>query len=200
MNKSIVKDALTLLLITVIAGVILGAVYYVTKEPIEQANYNTQQEAYKTVFPGASEFTDLDDFSSEDATALVAAEGYDDSIDNCVAAVDDAGELLGYVVVVTDPNGYGGDITFSVGITLEGNLNGYSITTINETAGLGMKAKEEAFSSQFVDKSIADTFTVTKNGATSDSEIDAITGATITSRAVTSGVNASIVYFNSLTE
>ena len=200
MSKSMIKDAVTLLIITAVAGLLLGVVHGITEEPIEQANYNTQQEAYRTVFPDASEFVDLEDFDTDEATALVSEAGYDDSIDNCVEALDESGELLGYVIVVTDPNGYGGSITFSVGITIDGTLNGYSITSISETAGLGMKAKEEDFSSQFVDKATEETFTVTKTGSTSDYEIDAITGATITSRAMTSGINASVVYFNSLTE
>ena len=119
------------------------------------------------------------------------------TIDGCVQAVGSDGTLLGYVITVTPHNGYSGDITFSLGVQLDGTLNGYSITSISETAGLGMKAQEEAFYSQFENKKV-ETFTVTKTGSTDDSQIDAISGATITSSAVTDGVNAGLAYYRDL--
>ena len=198
MNGKIIKDALILFLITVIAGLGLGAVYGITKVPIEKANYNIQQNAYRTVFPDAASFEDMDGFDSAKATA--AAAGYaDDTIENCVVAVDASGAELGYVISVTDPNSYGGDVTLSIGVTDDGTLNGYSITTINDTAGLGMKAKEDSFSSQFAGKQV-ESFEVTKTGATSDNQIDAISGATITSSAVTSAVNAGLAYYRTLAQ
>ena len=127
--------------------------------------------------------------------------GYtDDTIDNCVLAQDASGNTLGYVITVTSSAGYGGKITFSMGITNDAVINGYSITTISETAGLGMKARDTGdgtFSSQFINRN-AEIFTVTKTGASSSSEIDAISAATITSKAVTNGVNAGVTYFNYL--
>ena len=197
MNGKIIKDALILFLITVIAGLGLGAVYGITKAPIEKANYNIQQNAYRTVFPDADAFNDMDGFDSEKATEAAAAAGY--AIENCVVAVDASGAELGYVISVTDPNSYGGDVTLSIGVTNDGTLNGYSITTINDTAGLGMKAKEDSFSSQFAGKQV-ESFEVTKTGATSDNQIDAISGATITSSAVTSAVNAGLAYYRSLAQ
>ena len=200
MNK-LVKDALVLTCITVIAGFALGLVYEITKAPIAKAQEEALQKAYQTVFADASSFSDLDGFDSESATALVADAGYsDDSIDNCVLALDSSGNTLGYVITVTSSAGYGGDITFSIGITNDGIINGYSITSISETAGLGMKARDTGdgtFSSQFVNRA-AEIFTVTKSGASNSSEIDAISAATITSKAVTNGVNAGVTYFNSL--
>lgn len=198
MKAKIVKDAIILCVITVIAGFGLGAVYEVTKAPIAKVEYETQQNAYRTVFSDASEFVDLPDFSSDDATQAAVDAGYTDAtIDNCVQAVGDDGTLLGYVLTVTPHNGYAGDIVFSMGVRLDGTMNGYSITSIGETAGLGMKATEEAFYSQFENKKV-ESFTVTKTGSTSDSEIDAISGATITSSAVTNGVNAGLAYFRDL--
>ena len=200
MNKSIIKDALILCLITVIAGLGLGVVYGITKEPIRIANYNIQQNAYKTVFPDAESFEDLEGFDSEAATAVVVAEGYTaDKIENCVKAVDASGNVLGYVISATDPNSYGGNLTLSLGVTVDGLVNGYSITEINDTAGLGMKAREEAFSSQYAGKQV-ESFTVTKTGATSENEIDAISGATISSTAVTNAVNSALVYFRSIAQ
>jgi electron transport complex protein RnfG len=195
MNKAVVKDALILTVITLIAGFLLGVVHEITLEPIATANYNIQQEAYKTVFEDADSFADIEGFDAADATEAIIGDWPDDEIVGAVQALDSSGNLLGYVISATTHAGYGGDITLSIGFQLDGTLNGYSITDISETAGLGMKAKEEAFSSQFVgiNESQLD---VTKTGSTSDAEIDAISGATITSRAVTNAVNASIEYFN----
>ncbi len=194
--KALVKDALILTAITLVAGLCLGFVYEITKEPIEKAQEQATQDSYKAVFAEADSFVELDGFDSEAATAYVADAGYsDDSIDNVVVAQDASGATLGYVITVTTSAGYGGDITFSVGITTDGVLNGYSITDISETAGLGMKAKESKFMSQF-EGITAQILEVTKTGATDETEIDAISGATITSKAVTYGVDAAIVYFN----
>lgn len=196
MKKTIVKDTLILFIITLIAGFGLAAVYGITKEPIAQADYNKQQNAYKTVFPDAAEFVELPDFDSAAATELSGCTN-GDTINGCVQAVGADGSLLGYVITVTDPNGYSGDITFSMGVTLDGVLNGYSITTINETPGLGMKAKESAFADQFAGKS-CESFTVTKSSPASDNEIQAITGSTITSNAVTGGINTGLAYYSEL--
>jgi electron transport complex protein RnfG len=195
MTKSRVKDALILFLITIIAGVALGAVYYVTKAPIAQAEYNKIQSAYREVMPDAKKFVDLPTFKADDTEAILKKAGLSDhnTIDACVQGVDDSGKLVGYVITVTDDNSYGGDIVLSMGILKDGTVTGYSLTTINDTAGLGMKAKDEAFSSQFKNKKV-DFFEVTKSGASSKDEIDAISGATITSKAVTYAVDAGIAY------
>ena len=196
MKNTIVKDTLILFIITLIAGFALAAVYGLTKEPIAQADYAKQQNAYKTVFPDASEFVELPDFDSAEATALSGCTN-GDTVEACVQAVGEDGSLLGYVITVTDPNGYSGDITFSIGVTLDGVLNGYSITTINETPGLGMKAKESAFADQFAAKAV-ESFVVTKSAPAADNEIQAITGSTITSNAVTGGVNTGLAYYREL--
>jgi electron transport complex protein RnfG len=114
-------------------------------------------------------------------------------IDEVSQALDASGNILGYVITVTDHNGYGGDIQFSMGVTLDGTLNGISLLSISETAGLGMRAGD-VLVPQFTDKNV-ETFTYTKTGSTSDSEIDAISGATITTKAVVNGVNAGLEYF-----
>lgn len=197
MNK-IVKDAIILTVITVVSGCLLGLVYEITKEPIATAQYNTQQKAYQTVFADAASFEDYEGFDAEQESAIVVG-GAENSIIGVVEAKDASGSTLGYVITVTSHAGYGGDITFSVGITNDGTVNGYSITSISETAGLGMKAKEEKFYSQFEGKN-AESFEVVKGTASSDNQIEAISGATITSRAVTNGVDAALAYFREISE
>ena len=196
MNKDIkgmLKDASVLLAITVIAGLVLGVVYQVTKDPIAQQKLKQKQEACQEVFQSAASFEDVADFNAEAAYQVISAEYPSQDIDEVVVAKDGAGNDLGYVITVTTHEGYGGDIQFSTGITKEGQLNGISILSISETAGLGMRA-EEVLKPQFSGKT-AEKFEYTKTGAVADNQIDAISGATITTNAVTNGVNAGLYYF-----
>jgi len=117
-------------------------------------------------------------------------------VDNVLEALGSDGNGLGYVLVVTTHEGYGGDIQFSMGIANDGTTNGISILSIAETPGLGMEA-ENVLKPQYAGKNVAQ-FSVTKTGAASDEQIDAISGATITSNAVTNGVNAGLYYFQNV--
>ena len=99
----------------------------------------------------------------------------------------------GYVVTTTDKDGYGGSIQISVGIMNDGTVNGISILSISETAGLGMRATELEFYGQYAGKA-ADKFYVSKDGGEGEA-IDAISGATITSLAVTGAVNTALGYY-----
>ena len=84
-----------------------------------------------------------------------------------------------------------------MGVKLDGTVNGISFLSISETAGLGMKAAEEDFMKQFANKNV-ESFQYTKNGASADGEVDAISGATITTNAVVNGVNAGLYYISTL--
>ena len=105
-----------------------------------------------------------------------------------------SGDTIGYVFK-TSAKGYGGDIDLMVGIDTSGKVTGVSILSISETAGLGMNAKNESFINQYIGKS--GTIGVSKNGA-SDTEIQALTGATITSKAVTSAVNMALSLYSQI--
>lgn len=196
MNKKIVHDALVLTAFTLVLGFILGAVNEITKEPIAAANKAAQDAAYKEVFEEAVSFEDNADFTAEKAAEIIADSDYtSDEIIGVANALDDSSNVIGYVINVTSHEGSQADITFSVGIQNDGTINGYSITSISETPGLGMLVNEDDFKKQFNDKS-AEAFTVVKSEPSSDTEIEAVTGATISSRAITNGVNACLVYFN----
>ena len=195
-TKKIVHDALILTAFTLVLGFLLGLVYEITKQPIADANAAAAQEAYKAVFADADSFEALDGFDKNAATEEVIAAGYEDSIDDVQVAKDASGSEIGYVVTVTAKDGSQSTITFSVGIQNDGTVNAYSVTSISETPGLGMKVEDEDFYSQFQGK-LVDTFSVVKNTPAADNEIEAISGATISSRAVTNGVNAALTYFRS---
>lgn len=221
-KRAMLKDAAILFIITLVAGFLLGFVYDVTKEPIAQQKEKAKLEASRLVFADAADFREYEGFSAENAAEVLSAaaeninlqgalssfsadsaaasaraEGISGAdIDEVSEAYDSAGNLLGYVITVTDHDGYGGDIQFSMGVTLDGTLNGISLLSISETAGLGMKAGD-VLVPQFEDKNV-EFFTYTKTGSASGNEIDAISGATITTRAIVNGVNAGLEYFRSI--
>ena len=191
--KNIIKNTLILTAITLISGLLLGFVYEITKEPIAMAQEAAKKEAYQQVIEGADTY----DVLELDNKAIVTVEDTMESSGCTINEVVEAkanGETIGYVVTTTTSEGYGGDIQISVGILQDGTVNGVAILSISETVGLGMKAAEEEFYNQYAGKK-AEFFSVSKTGATSDNEIDALSGATITSNAMTKAVNSAIVYY-----
>ena len=194
MNK-IVKNTLILTAITVVSGFLLGVVYGITKEPIAEAQENTKQEAYRSVLSDASSFETMEDFDAADAASILEENGYSsDEITEVAEGIDDSGETVGYVVNVMSHEAYDGDLEVSVGIAADGTVKGIEMLSISETAGLGMKADEAEFKDQFKDKNV-EKFTYTKSGESGDDKIDAISGATITTNAVTNAVDSALVYF-----
>lgn len=197
MKNKIIKDALALTLITLVAGVALGGVYEITKDPIAKQEAQAKAEAYEQVFTDAAAFeaVEMDDTLTKTIRDQLDQEGYKaQSIEEVMRAEDQSGETLGYTFTVVTSEGYGGDIQFSMGVQNDGTLNGISILSIGETAGLGMNADTPAFKDQFVGKQV-EKLQYTKNGATQDDEINAISGATVTTNAMTNGVNAGLCAF-----
>lgn len=165
-----VKLALTLLIISAVVSGLLGLTNYITADKIAAINAEKTAASMKKVLP-ADSYTQLD-YPATGSQANVAA----------VYQADDKG----YVIEVT-PSGFGGTIDMVVGVGTDGTVTGVSIIRMSETSGLGANARKESFRSQYVGKS--GELAVSKDGG----EIDALTGATITSRAVTSGVNTALV-------
>lgn len=193
MNK-IVKDAFVLTAITLISGGLLGSVYEITKEPIAKQEELAKQEAYKTVLPKADSFKEVA-MKGDAGVKIPAAAGYTaQEITSVASGLDKDGNQVGFVYTIVTSEGYGGDITFTMGITSDGTVQGIEMLSISETAGLGMKAAEDGFKSQYANKKV-EKFQYTKTGAVEENEIDAISGATITTNAVTNGVNAGLAYF-----
>lgn len=185
--KQMLKDAAILFAITLISGLLLGAVYMVTKAPIEEQHIKQTQAACNEVFATADRFEEMKDKD------VVLAEYPNQTIENTKEAYDASGNLLGYVITVVTHEGFNGDIKFMMGITKEGTLNGISILSIAESPGLGARA-DEVLKPQFANKTV-EKFEYTKTGSTSDAQIDAISGATITTNAVVNGVDAGLAYY-----
>lgn len=190
MNK-IIKNTLILTAITVIAGAALGAVYEITKAPIALAQAEAKQEACQEVFPEADAF-ELMEVDADAAVKAAEDMGALATVDEVYAAKVGS-DIAGYVITTTDKEGYGGDIQISVGIMNDGTINGISILSISETAGLGMNAEEPEFYNQYAGVK-TDSFYVSKDGGNGE-PIDALSGATITTRAVTGAVNTALGYY-----
>ena len=168
--KDILVPAIVLFLIGLLCTALLAGTNLLTKEKIAAAEKKNADEAKAASFTAAASFEDAD----IDGTVYYKALGSD-------------GTLLGYVFNMTVKS-YGGDLKCMVGISTEGRVVGTQITVIDDTPGLGMKAKTDpGFLAQYVDKEAG--ITVKKGGGATGNEIDAITGATITSKAVTQAVN-----------
>ena len=201
--KNIIKDACILFAITLVAGILLGLVYNVTKDPIAQQNEKAKQKAYQEVIADADKFEALDgsyasDKVAETAKAVLSASATDfskDDVSEVVAGIKN-GKIIGFVVTVVAHDGYGGDIKFSVGLSTDGTYLG----TLSETAGLGMRAKQDpSFLAQFNGTKTSEYKVVTDGtGSSSDSSIDAIGGSTVTSKAITKGVNAALAVYADL--
>lgn len=179
--KGIMKDAFLLFVITLVAGACLGAVHEVTLEPIAKAQLAANTATYKEVFPEAASFEQTDELKA--AVEAGAAQ----------EALAEDGTLLGYLITASSNDGYNGLVQISAGITAEGTLTGIGFLSISETPGLGMKASEPEFKGQFTGKA-AQTLEVTKTAPSADNQIQAISGATYTSNAVTGAANAAIYF------
>jgi len=161
---------LVLLAITVIAAALLALVNEVTYERIAELAAEKLRSAMLAIQPEA------DDFVLQDGAVYETVSGF--------YLAQKGGETIGYCVETT-PNGFGGAMSVLVGLDLDGAITGVQLVDHSETAGVGTKTEDPAFLAQYVGRS----GTVTVGGADG---IDAISGATISSKAVTAGVNAAL--------
>ena len=190
--KDIIKTGLILLLVSVIAALALGMTNEVTKDKIAEQRYMANEQAKKEVLSSAASFEDI---TGEDLNSIV--EKFE-PIKEAYVGLDASGNVIGYVFKST-PTGFGGPIEVVTGIDLNGTVTGLRVGSHNETPGLGAKAKDEAFFGQYADKSAASAIGTSKTAA-SGNDIQAITGATISSLAVSNGANASVEAFNWILE
>lgn len=190
MIKKIIKDALALVAITVVAGVCLSFAHELTEPTIEAAEAEERTASYREVFPEAADFISPDE-------ALSGATSIDGvTIGEALFAVDSDGNVIGCVISSTSANGYVGNVTLSVGVDLENTVTGMKVTSMSESPGFGSHCQDEDFQAQF--KGVSGEVTYVSGGKTQPNEIDMISGATFTTRAVTEAVNGALEYARSL--
>ena len=182
--KNIVRIALALALVCLVAAVSLSAVNQLTRGEIERRKAEELAESLRVVFPAAESFKELpvpaEIPKREGASILAVYEAFTE------------GKSQGYVFRVYTM-GYGGEMVLLLGIGKDGTFTGMQVLEHQETPGLGSNITEETFRSQFVGKSVDDPFEVRK-------DIQAITGATISTRAVASACRGAIAYFKEVAE
>lgn len=176
--KEILIPAVSLFLICLVVTALLAVTDMFTAPQIEKLAAETENKTKAEVLAAADTFSDgiLYVYGNTEYTYYIGSA---------------AGEQIGYVFN-TSAKGYGGDIRIMVGVDMEGKVAGVSVLSISETAGLGMNAKNESFLNQYAGKS--GTIGVAKSNA-SETEIQALTGATITSNAMTQAVNTALAIY-----
>lgn len=184
--RDYVRLAGVLLIVCAIAAALLGYTNEITYERIQEQLVKASDEARKTVLPDADVFEKLDEgtFSSIKSNTMY---NFVSEIYTAKAGAD----VIGYAVKVA-PKGYGGAVEVVVGITVDGTIQGIKVGNNNETPGLGKNAAAPKFQEQFSGKTWTSPVNVIKSGTPKDNEIAALSGATITSRAVADGVNQAL--------
>ena len=191
MFKEIIKPALILFMICACIAAALAYVNGVTRPIIDESVKLEKLEGLSKVIP------DADKFSDPQSNQQLKDKGIEttDRIGNLFEGKKND-ELIGYVVEVSS-KGYGGPINMLIGINLDQEIVGVIIASSNETPGLGSKASDKSFISQYFGLHEGE-FRVVKGKAASDNYIQAISGATITSKAVTVGVNDAMTLVSSI--
>ena len=191
-KSGFMKDALILFAITLISGVCLGFVYDITKAPIERATIEANNRTYKEVLSTAAEFSEVEGSAEKIAALTESGEleglGYGSvAIESVLEGKDESGAVTGHVINSLSNNSYGGAVKISVGFDADGAITGVGIREINDTT---------LPPCLFWTTRACSWVSVTKTGASADNEIDAISGATVTSNAVTNAVNAALFYLH----
>jgi electron transport complex protein RnfG len=176
-RKPILPPYILLCLVAIVMAFAIAGVYTLTKDTIEAAALEAQMAARTAVMADAY-----------DMTELPLAEG--DPVDYCYEAVDASGNVIGYVSQIT-VTGFGGEIEVTVGMDMTGTITAINVggSNFSETSGLGAKTREAAFTDQF--KGMSGMLVLKQN-------IDSVTGASVSSGAVVSGVNKALTYMTAL--
>jgi len=187
------KTAIILFLIAAIAALLLAFTNYITSPVIAKQTEQTNTAARQAVLSDAETFEPVEDLDVIAQKAL----GEDASIVEEAYVGLKGGQVVGYAIKTT-PSGYGGDIELLTGIASDGTTTGIAILSQEETPGLGARSTETAFQEQYKGLNASEEISVVKNQEASGNQIVAITGATITSKAVTRGVNVANKVFQAL--
>lgn len=178
--KAVLIPALSLFVICLVVTALLAGTDALTKDTIEAQNKQKAETSRRVVLP------DADNFESDKLGEITYYIGR-----------DAAGEKVGFVFS-TKSKGYGGDIEVMTGISADGEVTGVTLLSQSETPGLGANAAKESFTGQYKQKAPQNGFGVTKTAPANDGEIVAMTGATISSAAVTDAVNQAVAAYYEL--
>ena len=170
----IVKLALRLFIFAFVASVLLAMTNEVTKDPIEKQKLASKMAALKTVMPGC-EYEQIEYEGLADDSVL----------DEIFAGKDADGNVKGYALTA-NPQGYGGEIPITLGVSVDGYVTQTYVGSLQETQGLGSRVGDDAFKEQFI--------AIAADPDTLRSDVDTIAGATISSSAFVNAVEQMLVY------
>ena len=178
--KHILKPALALFTIAAVATILLGLVRNITLEPIEKQRKKNQEITMKAVLSEADVFKELAaDYSGSIVRVFEGSKG---------------AELIGYVIELS-PSGYSGNINMMVGISkVKNEITGMRVIRHTETPGLGALAVKENFYKKYDGRKLVPLRVV--RSSPGENDIEAITAATITTKAITNAVNEAIYLYN----
>jgi len=187
-NNPIYSVAILFIIATVVT-LALSTANALTKDKIAEQALIAEQNARLKVFASAQTFEvyPKDEWPSENT-----------GVDSVIKAFNDSNELQG-LIIVSKARGYGGNVFTMSGITLEGKLVGFLVLSDNETPGLGKKVSLPNFTSKFIDKNPWLLFSLSQRDDTVN-YIDAISGATISSRAMIDSANIAVSFAKTITE
>ena len=181
--RQILVPALSLFLICLITTALLVGTNFLTKDQIAKQDKEKAENTRKVVLPDAAFFEQMEV----------------DGVSECCVGKDENGEIVGYTFV-TKQKGYSSTITVMTGVSKDEQVKGVAILSQNETPGLGANAVKDSFQSQYKQKVPGDGFSVVKNKKAGDGEIEAMTGATVSSKAVTDAVNQALFSYRAVLE
>lgn len=191
--KETVKLGLTLLIIAGISGAILAFSNEITEPIIAEMEREESFGAFFEIFGDEAE-----DFIDLEEGVLEEIQEKDDSILEVYKAVDSSDSEIGYVFKVKS-NGYGGDIVTAVGIKNEEGLAGIKVVQNAETPGIGTRIEDESFTDSFREKSVEADLSATDAPST-ESEVQLLSGATVSTNAVLNGVNKTLEVYRETLE
>jgi len=183
--RDIIKPTIVLFLICIVVTMALALTNYATRDAIIEQVRVQEESARREVFSQAEDFEEVKDLDS-----IFGTSDEDRLVKKVFNSLKD-GEIIGRVYSV-ESKGYGGMISIAVGIDNSGKTTGVKIVSHSETPGLGSKAQDQSFISQLINIKPKEALSVVKVEGTKQEEIDAVSGATISSKAVVKAVQAAI--------
>ena len=183
--RDIIKPTIVLFLICVIVTMALALTNYATKDAIAEQTKIQEESARREVFSEAEAFEEIENIDS-----IIGTTDEEKLVKDAFECLK-GGEVIGRVYSV-ESKGYGGVISMAVGIDNSGKITGVKIISHSETPGLGSKVQDEAFVSQLVGITPKEKLTVVKSGGSKEEDIDAVSGATVSSKAVVKGIQSAI--------
>ena len=198
-KNTIVKDAISLTVITLVAGLLLAFVNMLTAPVIAEQKAEETRKAYASVYTDAANFKDdKGEFASVEETSKALLEEQagitNVTINQIFGAYDSSDNLIGYVFKATSSEGYGGDVPISLGIDLSGTITGLEVLGNSETEGFGANASKPEFKDQFKGMNAPEISFVKDGSANGTDQINGVSGASKTSSAVVKAVNSCLYY------